>query len=54
MSRWWLVLMVALSVLGTLANGWTNPATWFLLMSGWGLGLATLLTNPKKWLTKDR
>lgn len=51
-SRWWLVLMSALSLIGIVGNGWTNPATWFLLVIGWGLGLATLLTNPKTWLSK--
>lgn len=52
MSRWWLVLAWALAALGILVNGWANPATWFLLMIGWMMGLATLLTNPKKWLSK--
>jgi hypothetical protein len=52
MSRWWLVVGLALSVLGVYVNGWDNPATWYLLMVGWGLGLATLLTNPRKWLSK--
>lgn len=52
MSRWWLVLVLALSSLGIYVNGWDNPATWYLLMMGWGLGLATLLTNPAKWLSK--
>lgn len=54
MSRWWMVLMLVMSVVGIAGNGWNNPSTWFLLLNGWGLGLATLLTNPKKWLTKDQ
>jgi hypothetical protein len=52
MSRWYLVLVLALSGLGVYVNGWDSPVTWFLLLMGWGLGLATLLTNPKKWLSK--
>lgn len=52
MSRWWLVLCLALSILGIAGNGWANPATWFLLMIGWGLGLSTLLVFPKTWLSK--
>ena len=52
MSRWFLIVILALSSLGVYANGWDNPVTWFLLLMGWGLGLATLLTNPQKWLSK--
>lgn len=52
MSRWWLVVGWVLAAVGATANGWDNPATWFLLMAGWGIGLATLLTNPQKWLSK--
>lgn len=52
MSKGWLALCGALAVLGIVVNGWDNPATWFLLMIGWGLGLATLLTSPKTWLSK--
>jgi hypothetical protein len=54
MSRWWLVLAVALSILGIFGNGWANPATWYLLMCGWMLGFAAILTNPKRWLSKLR
>ena len=51
-SRWWLVLGLALSTLGIVANGWDNPVTWFLLFIGWILGLVTLLADPRFWLSK--
>lgn len=52
MSRWWMVYMLALTGFATYVNGWDNAGTWFLLVTSWALGLATLLTNPQKWLSK--
>ncbi len=50
--RGWLFLVLGLSLIAVFINGAANPQSWFILIMGWGLGLATLLTNPKKWLTK--
>lgn len=52
MSRWWLVLCLGGISLGVAVNGWDNFATWFLVLLGWMLGLATLLVFPKTWLSK--
>lgn len=52
MSRWWLALCLVLSAIGVAANGWDRAETWALLLMGWLLGLATLLTGPKFWLSK--
>lgn len=52
MSRWWLVLVVALASLGVFVNGVANPATWFLLMAGGFIGFALILVFPKTWLSR--
>lgn len=52
MSRWWLVLCLALSGIAVAANGWDRAETWALLFMGWAIGLATLLIFPRTWLSK--
>jgi hypothetical protein len=51
-SRWWLVLALVLTVVAIAGNGWENPSTWFLIVCGWMIGFAMILTNPKRWLSK--
>lgn len=52
MHKGWFAMTLVLAAIGIWANGWSNPATYFLLLIGWGIGLATLLVFPKKWLSK--
>lgn len=52
MSRWWFLLVCGGIALGGAVNGWDNFATWFLVLMGWGLGLATLLVFPRTFLSR--
>jgi len=52
MSRWWLVLVLALCLVMAWVNGFEKPSTWALLLFGGALGVSWLLVFPRLNLTK--
>lgn len=52
MSRWWLVVAIAMCLLGAFVNGFWRAETWGLIFFGAILGFALILIFPRFWLSR--
>ena len=54
MSRWWLVLVLALAALAVIGSGAFEARTWAVFFCGMMVAAAAVLCFPRTFLTKDR
>lgn len=52
MSRWWLVPPIIHALISAYALGFTDLLSWTPLVSGFLLGIGTVLVFPRFWLSR--